>query len=550
MWMDVAGVDFEFTSPNDDHVVIYAIDDNCYLCNQVAVNRENCDRDNEDCTDLKPNTSYEFTFGTVYHYDIELRTNNDNATVLWSTRHKFHDQANYSFTVDQSDSGNVQGDIVQTGDGTSSTLMTVILVLLLVWPLACFGLFSWRKQKSIPATNNELEEQILPEEQAQAPVKKVRVVCLDVFRGIAIFTMIFVNLGGGGYWYFTHAAWNGLTFADIVFPFFVWIMGVTMNISTASHLKKGTSLWRMLLDALFRAVRLFLLGLVVNDFRSLKHGRIPGVLQSFSFAYFTVSIAIIAGLAWQSSPWIRRGVEAFIVLAIVLTNLFIVFFLPVEGCPTGYFGPGGNGDGGLYPNCIGGAHLRVDLAIFGEDFMGSGGTAANVYGTYGPWDPEGFLNWLMVAFMAYIGYIVGGIFLNENRWVRKTLVLVSIGAVLALIGLGLAGFKINGGWIPINKNLWSLSFVLTVSGLACGVLAIMYLLVDKFAIWGGTPFKETGMNAIAIYMGHELLMDHAPFGWDRDASSHTQNTLSNLCGAICWALVGIWMHKKRIFITV
>ncbi|RHZ32768.1 hypothetical protein DYB37_009311 [Aphanomyces astaci] len=225
-----------------------------------------------------------------------------------------------------------------------------------------------------------------------------------------------------------------------------------------------------------------------------------GVLQSFAFAYLMVNVAIIAGLACKSSGYLQRAVEGAVMLVVVATNLGIAFGLPVPGCPTGY--------------------------------LNQGGTPASVYETTGSWDPEGALNWLMVSFMAYIGYVLGGWFLNEPGWVRKTGLLLGSGAAMGLTGLVLCGFRINGGFIPINKNLWSLSFVLVVSGLACAVLAATFLLVDKFGIWGGTPLKQNGMNAIALYIGHEMLMNHAPFSWDRDTSSHVENTLSNLGGAV------------------
>ncbi|KAF0701267.1 Aste57867_8261 [Aphanomyces stellatus] len=568
--MDEARVEFTFThSDEDNHVQVFAVNDECYRCTFEARNRNDCNPGNDDCTDLEPNSTYAFTFDSLFAWDIQVRTKDDNATVLWTTRQTFLDRAEYAIQVNQSDAGTVQASFLQTRDGTTSSIMLIVLILILVWPLACLGLFCFRKQRRRRDENNlatyreaneddELRRGILSTEApTETPIdakkKPTRVVCLDVFRGIIIFTMIFVNLGGGSFWYFNHAAWNGLTFADIVFPCFAWIMGVTMNIGVASHVKKQTKLWKMLVDGFLRAVKLFLLGLFVNDFRNFKGGRIPGVLQSFGFAYFYVTCAVVAGLAVESKsmPFLRRAVEGCIVLAVVVANLLVVFYLPVDGCPTGYLGPGGRGDDGLYPNCIGGAHLVVDRKIFGDAYMmQGGGTAAWIYGSGGPWDPEGFLNWLMVAFTAYLGYVVGGIFLKESRVVWKVCILGGTGAVLAVVGLALCGFKTNGGWIPINKNLWSLSFVLTVSGIACGMLALLYLIVDKWAIWGGTPFKQNGMNAIALYVGHEVLAQHVPFGWDRDGDSHTQAALSNLGGAVAWTLVALWMHGQGIFITV
>ncbi|RHY16550.1 hypothetical protein DYB36_012878, partial [Aphanomyces astaci] len=222
------------------------------------------------------------------------------------------------------------------------------------------------------------------------PLKNVRVVCLDVFRGVTIVVMIFVNLGGGGLEPFMHAGWNGLQPADCVFPFFAWIMGVTMNIGVASHAKKGTAPWRMLRDNLIRSIKLFLLGMFVNNVRNLSTGRITGK--------------------------------------------------------------------------------------------------------------------------------------------RKVTVLTASGMVLGLVGLSLAGFSVEDGPIPINKNLWSLSFVLVVAGLASVVLCVLYVLVDKLEWWHGMPIKETGMNAIALY--HEVVGQHAPFGWDRDEEVMAQNVLSNLGGTL------------------
>ncbi|RLO07601.1 hypothetical protein DYB28_003144, partial [Aphanomyces astaci] len=128
-------------------------------------------------------------------------------------------------------------------------------------------------------------------------------------------------------------------------------------------------------------------------------------------------------------------------------------------------------------SCTGGAHYYIDQLIFGD---------AHLYYP-GHIDPEGFLNWLMK---------------------RKVTVLTASGMVLGLVGLSLAGFSVEDGPIPINKNLWSLSFVLVVAGLASVVLCVLYVLVDKLEWWHGMPIKETGMNAIALYVGVLFVARH------------------------------------------
>ncbi|RHY21723.1 hypothetical protein DYB25_001192 [Aphanomyces astaci] len=325
----------------------------------------------------------------------------------------------------------------------------------------------------------------------QKTTSSSRVVCLDVFRGITIFAMIFVNLGGGGLEAFTHVAWNGLEVADVIFPFFAWIMGVTMNIGMASHVRKGPPPWRILLDSFVRSVKLFLLGLVVNNVRNLNTGRITGVLQSFGFGYLLVTTCIIFGGIVKSDvrKWQQRAVEASSMLAFVLANVLITFYLPVHGCPTGYIENDIEG-------CVGGAHLHIDLLLFGEEHMYIPGFN----------DPEGFLNWFMVAFMAYIGYVVGGSFLQARESRHKLMVLIGAGICLVFVGLALTGFSVVDGPIPINKQMWSLSFVLTVAGLASLSLALLYAAVDKFAIWSGMPFMQNGMNAIALYAASEVVV--------------------------------------------
>ena len=114
---------------------------------------------------------------------------------------------------------------------------------------------------------------------------------MDIFRGITIFLMVFVNLGGGNYWFLNHTAWNGLTIADVVFPWFIWIMGVS---SAFGGKKKNQSKWSQLRAVFIRAAKLFLIGVfVINNAYDLNHMRIPGVLQRIAICYFIVNVAFI-----------------------------------------------------------------------------------------------------------------------------------------------------------------------------------------------------------------------------------------------------------------
>ena len=114
---------------------------------------------------------------------------------------------------------------------------------------------------------------------------------MSLFRGLAIIVMIFVNYGGGGYWFFAHSKWNGLTVADLVFPWFMWIMGVSTAISTRSKLRNSIPRPTICWGVTKRSAILFFLGLVINSLggqNDLRHLRIPGVLQRFAVCYLVV----------------------------------------------------------------------------------------------------------------------------------------------------------------------------------------------------------------------------------------------------------------------
>ena len=167
--------------------------------------------------------------------------------------------------------------------------------------------------------------------------------------------MIFVNYGGGGYWFFAHSAWNGLTVADLVFPWFVWIMGAAMAFSFRGPLKRGESKLKMLAKVVRRTIILFVFGLIINTDGcapvALKNLRIMGVLQRLALSYLAVAVLeIFFGHRAMTPPpeneSFGRKISIFfwdligslpqwiIIGTIVAAHTLITFLLPVEGCPT------------------------------------------------------------------------------------------------------------------------------------------------------------------------------------------------------------------------
>ncbi|CAH1957055.1 unnamed protein product [Acanthoscelides obtectus] len=235
---------------------------------------------------------------------------------------------------------------------------------------------------------------------------KSRIHSLDTFRGVIIVMMIFANFGCGDYEYLNHAKWNGLHIADLIFPSFVWIMGVCIPISLTSSFKKKLSNREMILNVLKRSTKLFLLGIFLGSGVDLSYLRIFGVLQRFGIAYFVVCLICIY-IMDRTSPDIINEVEEvssiklyfsdilrvymgwIIVIIITAIHTIIVFTVAAPGCPRGYLGPGGLHQNSSYENCIGGATGYIDGLILGNHRY----QYPTIYRVYEakPFDPEGVI---------------------------------------------------------------------------------------------------------------------------------------------------------------
>ncbi|CAG0896559.1 unnamed protein product [Darwinula stevensoni] len=397
-----------------------------------------------------------------------------------------------------------------------------------------------------------------------SPKGKERLNSLDTFRGIAIVLMIFVNYGGGDYWFFKHSRWNGLTVADLPFPWFMWIMGVSLVLSLKSQLMKSFSRKQIFIRILRRSTILFLLGLILNarstnrltDMRLL---RIPGVLQRFSIVYFLVATQELflfklpdvsqQGLArlGRNCCHIIRGL--FFALCIT-SHLLITFHLPVPSCPRGYLGPGGMHDGGGFWNCTGGAIGYVDRLVFGESHIYQHATPKSLYNTNIPFDPEGLVGTLNSIVLVYLGVVAGLIVVTHPVARLHILMWLILGFLTGMVGLGLCEASQNGGVIPLNKNLWSLSYTLVTAGTSFFILALLHWIVDIQQWWRGAPFSHVGMNAILLYVGHELLEKTFPVQFGPLPESHLARLFMNLWGTIFWILVAVWLHSHRFFLAL
>ena len=304
----------------------------------------------------------------------------------------------------------------------------------------------------------------------------MRLTSLDVFRGIVIAGMILVNQAGLAdqvYPPLLHAEWNGCTPTDLVFPCFLFIVGVAMAFSLSKYTEERVGrlvYWRIVR----RSAVLFALGLLLNGFWNYDFGtiRIMGVLQRISLAY------LLAALIVLHLP--RRGQWA--IAALLLLGYWVVMcFVPVPGYGAGNLTRVGNLGAAFDRFVIGTAHLyRAD----GFNSMG---------------DPEGLFGTLPAVVTVLAGYFTG-------QWLRMQPVKSRTSVGLVLFGLGCLGGGWAWGWVfPINKKLWTSSYVLFTAGWALLLLAGCYELVEvrQLRRWG-KPFEVMGLNAIFVFVASVL----------------------------------------------
>lgn len=366
-----------------------------------------------------------------------------------------------------------------------------------------------------------------------------RLLALDVFRGMTIAFMILVNTPGSWshvYAPLLHAKWDGATPTDLVFPFFLFIVGVSMFFSFSKFNQQLDS--RLTMKILKRVFLIFVIGLALNYFpfynRTLENLRIMGVLQRIALAY---------------------GIGAFICILIPAKSLIRAGILILVGYWVLMAFLGGESPFSLEENFA----RIVDLKVFGE---------SHVYKGFGiPFDPEGLLSTIPSAVTVIFGYLIGKLIQTSSEKNMLVKNLVIIGSLAIFLGL------FWGQYFPINKPLWSSSYVLYTGGIACIVIGILIELIDirGYANWT-QPFVIFGMNPLIIFVFSGVIVKimSGMIKWN------TGNGTTNLYGwlsqdvlaammpnqlkfasflfailivTICW-LFGWVLYKKRVFIKV
>jgi predicted acyltransferase len=313
---------------------------------------------------------------------------------------------------------------------------------------------------------------------AAPQTKPERLMSLDLFRGATIALMILVNDPGtreGSYWPLEHAAWNGWTPTDLVFPFFVFIVGVAMAFSFTTRLQRGASRGELFRHVVRRGVMLAALGIFLNGFPNhfgLDHWRFYGVLQRIAICYVIVSVLEL---------WTDWRAQLGVTVACVVGYWLIMRFVPVPG-----FGVPTHDMPILDPDRNIAAWLDRKL-LMGHLYEGTR-------------DPEGVLSTIPALATCLAGLLTGKWLRTARSQSTKALGMIVVGV------LAIAAGKLWNPWFPINKKLWTSSYVLLTAGLALVFLAVCYWLVDVKRLRGWTkPVLIFGMNAIAAYFVSEFV---------------------------------------------
>ncbi len=396
----------------------------------------------------------------------------------------------------------------------------------------------------------------MSDKQQTTAKRPQRLLALDILRGITIAGMILVNNPGSwGHIYapLAHAEWHGLTPTDLVFPFFMYIMGISTYFSLRKYDFKfsGATLWKICR----RTVVIFAIGLAIAWFGmflrgitsgkalaeavfTFDHIRILGVMPRLAICYGFGSLIALA-LSKKALPWFIAGM--LVVYAVIL---FV-----------------GNGFEFASNNVI----AIVDNAVLGPDHM----YTDHVAGESLKFDPEGLLSTLPSIAHMLIGFVCGGLIVgtkDNNLRINKLFI---IGTILTF-----SGFLLDFG-IPINKKIWSPTFVLTTCGLAASFLGLLIWIIDIkgyrrwcrfFEAFGINPLFMYCLGAILSIIIGAIKVPYAAVesgvttlkGWIYQAvlmpACADNATLASLCFAILFVLlnwcIGDILYKKKIYIKI
>ena len=361
-----------------------------------------------------------------------------------------------------------------------------------------------------------------------------RLYSLDALRGFDMFWIMgaeeifhtMYKATGSSFWgalsnQFTHPAWNGFHFYDLIFPLFLFIAGVATPYSVGRELEKGKTKNQVLLRVIKRALILVILGIIANNglqLRPFSDIRFGSVLGRIGLAYMFANIIYIYSKQTAQIVWF---------CCILIGYWLLLKFTSAPGFPHGDLTMEGN------------FASYIDRSILpGKLYLGIH-------------DPEGFVSTIPAIATGLLGILAGTYIKNKiATGQRKALQLAIVGGIfIALAWIWNLDF-------PINKNLWTSSFVLNVGGISLMLLALFYYIIDVlgYVRWAFF-FKVIGMNSILIYMsGHFINWEYSTNGFFKWLGQLIGDPFNAVAMAICYVLVKwaflYFMYRKKVFLRV
>ena len=376
----------------------------------------------------------------------------------------------------------------------------------------------------------------------------MRLSSLDVFRGITIAAMILANMAGVAddvYRPLSHSEWHGCTPTDLIFPCFLFIVGVAMTFSLSKYTAENKPTKAVYLRILRRTAILFILGLVLNGFWNqgvwtfdLSSIRLMGVLQRIALTYLFASLIVLK--LPRKSQWLVAG-------GLLIAYWLTMMYIPVPDDGAGVLTREGNFGAFIDRLIIPKAHLYKGD---GFNFMG---------------DPEGLFSTIPAIVSVLAGYFTGEWIKDKKQATSQT--------SMDLVLFGLCCLVIAIIWdvaFPINKKIWTSSYVLFTAGWALMLLAACYELIEVRLIkrWS-KPFEMMGLNAIALFVASVFLIKIAAktqlgtgetavsiYNWIYQnifaswAGNFNGSFLFALVTLLFWYGVAVLMYQKRWFIKV
>ncbi|WP_420320837.1 acyltransferase family protein [Flagellimonas sp.] len=361
---------------------------------------------------------------------------------------------------------------------------------------------------------------------------KNRVLSVDIFRGATIVLMILVNTPGtwsNVYAPLLHAKWHGYTPTDLVFPFFLFIVGTSIVFAYQNKEANKATYKKISI----RALKLIGLGLFLGAFtlsfpfiKEFVQIRFPGVLQRIGVVFF------FAAILFLNLDWKKLIVTAVLLL---VGYWLLMAFVPVDGVASTFE---------RAPNNLAN---YLDVQVFGTH-------------NYKPdYDPEGLLSTIPAIVSSILGIFTGLILTSKQE--KKTTILFGLGGSLLILG------HLWDFIFPINKALWTSSFVLVTAGWANIVLALIYYLTDVKGIKFGSIFRYAGANAIAVYFLSSFITklfysikvdgDTSLHGWLFNKiyvhdfmSMELSSLLYGFSVVAFYCLLAYVLYKRKIFIKV